>query len=430
MNGGSEETVLAWIDERKEDLVGLACELVRIPSVSGAEGPLASYLQAWLSNNGFETELRNVPAEFQERFPDFASEKNLDSRPNVYARLPGTQPAAAEPIVINGHLDVVPVGNLEKWRFPPFSGTRSDGMIWGRGAADMKGPIAAALTALLALKQCVLCLKKDVVFHLVIGEETGGIGSLFSLSNQRRPACTIVLEPSQARVVTAGAGSVQFTVRAKGKAAHGCAPWEGRSALTMLLKGLDRVQAYAGRRNANLRHALFAEYPQQAPLSIGTFNCGDWRATVPEGGEFSGRLGLLPGEHIETVRRELEREIELCRNEMRSAPEDLTIDWPNLGFPAWETPTSAPVVRALGDAAHRLNSNAEPIGVMFGSDAGHYATHNVPVAIFGPGDIAVAHMVDEHISEDSLVHGTKILALALLNLSQASGSSDDTRRAE
>jgi acetylornithine deacetylase len=430
MNGGSEEAVLAWIDDRKEDLVGLACEMVRIPSVSGAEGPLASYLQAWLSNNGFETELRNVPAEFQARFPDFASEKHLDSRPNLYVRLPGAHEATAEPIVINGHLDVVPVGDVEKWRVPPFSGTRSDGMIWGRGAADMKGPIAAALTALLALKRCVPSLKKDILFHLVIGEETGGIGSLFALSDQRRPSCTIVLEPSQSRVVTAGAGSVQFTVRAKGKAAHGCAPWEGRSALTMLLRCLGRIEAYAALRNAELRHDLFAEHPQQAPLSIGTFNCGDWRATVPESGEFSGRLGLLPGELIETVRLELEHEVELCREEMNVAPDELSIDWPNLGFPAWETPSSAPVVRALVNAAHRLNSTTQPTGVMFGSDAGHYATKNVPVAIFGPGDIAVAHMVDEHISEEALVHAAKILALAVLGLSQCPDSSDGTRREE
>jgi acetylornithine deacetylase len=238
-----------------------------------------------------------------------------------------------------------------------------------------------------------------------------------------------VLEPSKARVVTAGAGSVQLTVHAKGKAAHGCAPWEGRSALEMLLKCLGRIEAYAAGRNARLRHDLFAEHPQQAPLSIGTFNCGDWRATVPESGEFSGRLGLLPGEHIETVRRELEREVELCRNEIGVAADELSIDWPNLGFPAWETPSSSPVAGALANAARRLNSNAQSTSVMFGSDAGHYARENVPVVIFGPGDIAVAHMVDEHISERALVDAAKVLALAMLELALTPDSNGGTRRA-
>ena len=417
MQDGPESAIESWIEKHTEDLADLTCRMVKIPSISGDEGRLAEFLQSWLTENGIDSELRTVPTEFQARFPNFASEPNLDARPNLYACLPGEGKSEA-PIVVNGHLDVVPVGDASKWRFPPFSGTRSDGLIWGRGAADMKGPIAAALTALLALKECAPQLARDIHFHLVIGEETGGLGSLFAVSDQPRPHCAIVLEPSQARIVTAGAGSVQFTVRAKGKAAHGCAPWEGRSALKILLKCLEKIEAYAAQRNAELRHPLFEEYPQQAPLSIGTFASGEWRATVPESGEFSGRLGILPGERIDSVRRELELRIEQCRDELDIGVDDLCIDWPNDGFPSWETSPTEPLVEALGFAARRFEANVHQTGVMYGSDAGHYAASGVPVAIFGPGNIAVAHMVDEHIPEDQLTHAAKILAVALLKLAR------------
>ncbi|MDG4898386.1 M20 family metallopeptidase [Mesorhizobium sp. WSM4976] len=416
MYDGYDRELVHWIDSHAENLIVLACDLVRIPSVTGNEGELAKLIAEWLSRNEFEFELSVVPEEFRRKFPDFSEERDLVARPNLYARLKAPGDSKYPPVVLNGHLDVVPVGDPARWRFAPFSGVRSDGSIWGRGAADMKGPIAAGLMAILALKECSAALSNDIEFQLVIGEETGGLGTIFALSDRPRPGAAIVLEPSQGRIVTAGAGSVQFTVRASGKAAHGCAPWEGRSALAMLLKCLGRLEAYAARRNASLSHPLFAAFPQQAPLNIGTFSAGEWRATVPESGQFSGRMGILPGEEITSIRREIEEEVARCRSDLKVEAHELSIDWPNVGFPAWATPHDAELIEALQSAARTLDSPGEPCGVMFGSDAGHFASLGIPVAIYGPGEIAKAHMVDEHVPERAVVDASKTLAIALARL--------------
>lgn len=280
----------------------------------------------------------------------------------------------------------------------------------------MKGPIAAGLMALLALKECGASLSRDIEFHLVIGEESGGLGTIYALSERPKADAAIVLEPTRSKIVTAGAGSVQFTIRAVGKAAHGCAPWEGRSALAMLLQCMKRIEAYAARRNASLSHPLFTTFPQQAPLSIGTFAAGEWRATVPESGEFSGRVGLLPGESVAEIRSEIENEVIGCRNDLHVEPYKLTIDWPNVGFPAWETASDEEMTRALQAAARVLGKSVDPTGVTFGADAGFIARNGIPVAMYGPGDIAVAHMVDEHVSEREVVEAGKMLALVLARL--------------
>lgn len=416
MNEDYDDGLIGWMDRHAEDVITLARDLVRIPSVTGTEGELAGMIAAWLSAKGIECELSTVPEDFRRNYPEFIGEQNLATRPNLYARLAASGDDGKPPVVLNGHLDVVPVGDPARWRFDPFSGIRSDGAIWGRGATDMKGPIAAGLMALLALKESAAPLARDVEFHLVIGEESGGLGTLFALSERPKAGAAIVLEPTRNRIVTAGAGSVQFTVRATGKAAHGSAPWEGRSALAMLLHCLKRIEAYAARRNASISHPLFATFPQQVPLSIGTFSAGEWRATVPESGQFSGRVGLLPGEEVAEIRREIENEVIACHGELQVEPHELTIDWPNVGFPAWETALDGELMEALRAAAGIVGQPVDPTGVTFGADSGFIARNGIPVAMYGPGDIAVAHMVNEHISERELVAAGKMLALVLARL--------------
>lgn len=421
MPDSCEARLIDWMDSRAEDLLTLACDLVRIPSVTGSEGELARFIAAWLSGKGIECEFSTIPEAFRANYPDFVGEQDLAARPNLYARLKASGGSRKASVVLNGHLDVVPVGDPARWRFDPFSGTRSDGAIWGRGAADMKGPIAAGLMALLALKECAVPLARDIEFHLVIGEESGGLGTLFALFERPKAGAAIVLEPTRSRIVTAGAGALQFTVRATGKAAHSCAPWEGRSALAMLRQCLERFEAYAVRRNASLSHPLFVGFPEQVPLAIGTFSAGEWRAIIPESGQFSGRIGLLPGEEVATIRKELKNEVASCRKELKVEPHELTIDWPNVGFRAWETVDGAELTSAMRAAAGMLGQPVDPIGVTFGADAGFIARNGIPVAMYGPGDIAVAHMVDEHISEREVAEAGKTLALALARLAAREG---------
>jgi acetylornithine deacetylase len=404
----------------------LAVTLIKEPSFTGREGAIARNLAKWLESAGLEPELSVVTEAVRDSRPDFRDELDLSDRPNLYGWLRSNKKKSDNPLVLNGHLDVVPVGTVSGWRFPPFSAERAEGAIWGRGAADMKGPVAAGLMALRALKQCSAPLPFDVQIQLVIAEESGGLGTVFAIEEQPRPQAVIVMEPSECRIIAASGGSVQFTVKAQGKAAHGSTPWMGASALEALLACHARIERYARLRNERLSHPLLSGLKQCVPLNVGTFSAGEWRATVPESGHFSGRIGLLPGERLDEVRADLEREVEATAVGLGEKAAKLSISYPNAGFPAWETTVSSRLISSMKSAAAAVQMDPDPAGVTYGCDAGHFSRAGIPVAVFGPGGIDVAHMVDEHISEKSLLDAAKVLALSILHYGEggASGQSE------
>lgn len=409
--------VVSRIRDLRDEIAELTAELVRVPSVTGDEGAVAAVVERRLAELGLEPVVRTIPAELQERHPGTASERDLDRRPNVFGwlRSPRARPGAV--VALNGHLDVVPPGDPERWSGSPFGGERHDGCVWGRGSADMKGPIAAAMVALRALRESGVELPFDVQLQCVIAEESTSIGTLAALESEPRPQAAIVLEPSGNVVASAGGGSLQFTVTTAGRAAHAAVPWTGTSALDGLVGCYLALRRLADERNARLRHPLFDGLPEVAPFGVGVLRAGEWRAMLPETGELSGRIGLLPGERIDDVRDAVRGAITAAEaDDPAVAAARPRVSWPNAGFPAWETPTEDPLIQALDGAVGTVSGASRVGAVTFGADAGHFAAAGIPVAIFGPGRIEHAHMADERIAEAELVEAAQVIAVALLRL--------------
>ncbi|MBB4662100.1 M20 family metallopeptidase [Conexibacter arvalis] len=420
MADARERAVVARLAELRDELAELTAALVRVPSVTGEEGAVAQTVAGWMEDNGLRPEVKHVSEQVRGRVASFADERDLDRRPNVFGWLRGRAPGGAPPVVLNGHLDVVPPGDPARWSRDPFGGERADGMVWGRGAADMKGPIAAALIALRTLRDCGVELAFDVQMQCVIAEESSSIGTVSALDSEPRPAAAIVLEPSRNVVAPAGGGSLQFTVETRGTAAHAAVPWTGRSALDGLVAAYDALRAFARERNARAAHPLFDGLPEAVPFGVGTFHAGEWRAMLPEDGMLSGRIGLLPGERIEDLRAELLAAVAIAASvDPRLEGCAPVVSWPNEGFPAWETAREAPVVRALEDACEAVAGERRVGAVTFGADAGHFAAAGIPVALFGPGNIEHAHMADERVAEAELVEAAQVLAVALMRLDAA-----------
>jgi acetylornithine deacetylase len=406
-----------WLVDHADELAELASDLVRVPSVPGEEGLLAPVIAQWLGRHGLEPEVRPVDSGLLDRWPTLAGEDRLEERPNVYGWLRSPRGGLRPPVVLNGHVDVVPPGDRSRWSRDPFGGDRADGVVWGRGAADMKGPIATAMMVLRGFRETSTELSFNVQLQCVIAEESSSLGTLSALMTEPRPAAAIVLEPSEGAVVSAAGGSLQFAVEVTGQAAHSSTPWRGASALDGLIACYEALGRLAQRRNKAANHALFAHLPVPAPFAVGTFHAGEWRAMLPETAILSGRLGVMPGETMKHVRSLVVDELhEVARRDDRIA-EPPEVRWLNEGFPAWETPTNAPVVDALQAARHALTGESGTVAVTFGSDAGHFAMAGIPVALFGPGDIGTAHMADEYVCEAHLVRDARVLASALIRMS-------------
>lgn len=412
-----EREIVARIADLRDEIADLTADLVRVPSVTGQEGAVLALVAERLDAFGLDPEVRRITDDVQRRHPGTASERDLDQRPNVFGWLRSPRAGSTAPVVLNGHLDVVPAGDEDRWMRKPFGGERRDGAVWGRGACDMKGPIAAAMIALRILREAGVELSFDVQLQCVIAEESTSIGTLAALESEPRPSAVIVLEPSGNVVAPAGGGSLQFTVVTHGEAAHAAVPWTGTSALDGIVGCYGALRALADERNARLKHPLFDGLPQVAPFGVGVLSSGEWRAMLPEAGLLSGRIGLLPGERMEDVRRELRAAIDAAvAGDPAVAATRPEVSWPNAGFPAWETAADDPLVVALGDACRAVTGERRMAAVTFGADAGHFAEAGIPVAIFGPGRIEHAHMADERVSEDELVEAAQVLAATLLRL--------------
>jgi len=414
-----DDAVLAELARAREEMLDFLAAAVRLPSVTGEEGVAAPLFHDWFEANGFEAETKPVPAALRDRYPAMAHEQNLERRPNVFGWWRGEGAGGATdggaPLVLNGHIDVVPANEPERWRHDPWGGVRADGRVWGRGSADMKGGIVAAMFAVRALRDAGARLARDVQVQCVMAEETGGLGTLAALESEPRPAAAIVLEPTDCVVAPACGGIVQFTISVEGVAAHTAVSWAGVSAMEKLWHVYTALREAVRERNERISHPLFDALPAKAPFGIGTFSAGEWRSTIPAQAEMSGRVGVMPGESIAEVRMLIEQIVaRACEDDEWLREHPARVEWIHEGFPAWETPGDDPLVRAFDDG-FRAVAGAGGLGaVTYGSDAGHFARAGVPTLLFGPGRIYEAHMHDEHVEERQMEQAARVVALSLL----------------
>ena len=209
-------------DADKDLLIGLAQELIRIPSQNppGREKPCAEYIHGRLQEWGVESELVVDPS-----FRD---------RPMVLATVRGEEPGRT--LILNGHMDVVPEGSLDGWQAPPFSAVIKEGRIYGRGASDMKGGLAVMIFLAKLFREKPPA-KGKVVFQFVAGEEQGELGTLALIERMGREGdYGIVLEPTGLKVATAEKGLVWFKIVLAGKPAHGSMAERGINAIA---KGVE-----------------------------------------------------------------------------------------------------------------------------------------------------------------------------------------------
>lgn len=403
----------------RDELLAFAAELIAIPSVTGDEAAVAEHLERWLAREGFEIERHYCTPADLERWPVYAGEADLAERPSIIGHLRSANPRVA-PLVLNGHIDVVPPGPAELWARDPFSGAREGGRLHGRGASDMKAGIAAALFAARAARRAGIDLPFDIQFQGVIAEESGGLGTLSLLTaRDEQYSAAIVLEPSSSRVVAACGGAAPFTVSVEGQAAHISIPWTGVSALDKLIALYQALQQLERERADRLSHPLFDSLPQKAALAIGVVEAGEWRLTVPGSARMLGRIGALPFETVADLRAEVVGAIESAAAAdewLRAHPPQLT--WDGAGFAGWETPDAHPLVSSMRAAAGALGGDASPAAQTYGSDAGKFADRGVPVVVIGPGDLEQAHATDESVAEDDVAYVAQVVGETLVRLGE------------
>ncbi|MFZ4484634.1 MAG: M20 family metallopeptidase [Chthoniobacterales bacterium] len=356
------------------NVVDLARALVRIPSVNPDGDPgtdligeqaCADFVAAFLRSAGAEVELHEV----------------LPRRPNVVGRFPG---GAGKPrLLFAPHTDTVSVAGMT---IDPFGGELRDGLLYGRGASDTKGPMAAMLWALYECRDLLPSLSHEIWFAGLMGEEAGQDGAK-ALAAHAHFDFVVVGEPTEFRVVFTHKVDATARIIAEGRAAHSSCPERGENAILKLARGLISLEgaltaAFARLKDPVLGHPTF---------SIGTFKGGSKFNIVPDRAEAVIDLRLLPAQWKEGQAAEVFRL-------MQETCPDLQIERLG-GSEALDTDPSHPLVRDL------VAVGGEPGGAAWFCDAAIFSALGVPAVAVGPGSVAQAHTKDEFIAATDLEEG-------------------------
>ncbi|WP_309094845.1 ArgE/DapE family deacylase [Streptomyces sp.] len=415
MLSDEEAAALAEIDEAA--LARTVQELIAVPSVTGsaAESELQHQLAGRLEWLGLETDLWSMDLPALRAEPDFPGTEA--PRDEAWG-LVGTTPDGGDgpTLILQGHVDVVPPGDLTAWDGDPFVPRVTGDVVHGRGACDMKAGIAAQLAALGAIRAAGIRLRGRVAAHFVVGEEDGGLGAFGTLRRGHRGDACVIAEPTAGTLITANAGALTFRLTVPGRAAHAGSRERGVSAIDAYLplhRALARLETV---RNTD-PDPLLAEYPLPYALSVGTVRSGDWASSVPDLLVAEGRLGVRLDEDPADARRALEECVaEACAADpwLRAHPPAVT--WPGGQFAPGRLPDGHRLPGVLRGAWSDTAGGPalRERGATYGSDLRLYAAAGIPTLQFGPGDIQVAHSAGERVSIRETLAVARALVVAVL----------------
>lgn len=362
----------------------LLAQLVAIPSVNPMGRALSGpdYLEGRLTDF-LETYVRRLRV-------DYRRDEVAPGRANLVAVY--APPGARRTLLWDAHQDTVPVDGMT---VPPFEPRIAGGRLYGRGSCDVKGSLAAMLTAFARLVASRPPGSAAVVLACTVDEEFTHLGS--SRLAAERPAADlgIVAEPTGLDLVTRHKGAVRWKLRTRGVACHSSAPHLGRNAIYRMAHVVTALAEYADRL------AAAEPDPVLGPpsLSVGRIEGGQSVNVVPDGCTIEIDRRVLPGEDPAAC----PADVLAFLSERLGGLDDIEALPPWVNMPAL-LPRVPEAWREAIAGAVRSVTGREPaqVGVPYGTDAGPLSQAGLPCLVFGPGDIAQAHTRDEWIDLDQL----------------------------
>jgi acetylornithine deacetylase len=385
--------VLDEVTADEAAMMRAASELVQVPSVSGsdAEHDIQSVVADDLAGDGLEVDHWELPLEELMAHPDFPGvEVPRREAWGVVARLPGRGDGPS--LLLEGHIDVVPPGDLDAWTTrDAFSGRVDGRLLHGRGACDMKAGVIAARWAVRALQRSAVPLRGDVLVATVAGEEDGGLGTFGLLQRGWRADACVVPEPTGLDLVPACAGALTFRLRIRGLAAHASRRTDGISVIEKLGPVLQGLRELEATRNAEV-DPLMRRWTVAYPIELGTVTAGDWSSSVPDLLVADGRLGVALDEDTEAARGALEEALaRVSAADPWLQRHPVEVEWWGGQFASCRlTPGSD--LRLLAGLGH------------------------IPTLHYGPGDSALAHAPDESVPLAEIATAARTLAMLALDV--------------
>jgi acetylornithine deacetylase/succinyl-diaminopimelate desuccinylase len=380
---------------RQEDLVCLAQELIRIPSVvkgidEGNELKIADFIARRLEKKGFEVRL-HAPRK---------------GRPNIIATLKGS--GRGYHLMLNGHLDTV---ETEGMTVDPFAGIVENGRLYGRGSVDMKSALAAFILIGETVSRLGIELRGDLTISGCMDEEGRAIGSQTMARSLHGIDAAIVGEATEMKIGVAHKGLTFITIHTYGKATHGSSPHLGINAIMAMNKVLTSLEKELPKRFEEKRH------PTLGPptYNIGLIRGGYRANVVPDHCEVEIDRRMVPGETVQSVLDEIEAILNRLRQDDPNLKADAkALDWVK-ALPM-DIPKDEYIVQSVSKSLKAMERKPETTTLPYWTDASSFVNlAHIPTVVFGPGDVRQAHSADEHVDIQEVFTYAKVIALTVLD---------------
>ncbi len=399
MNLDDYESSLQIFEE--DELIKLAQKLVSIPSYHGLpnqEKELAEFIDKLLKENNIDSYCVEV----------------LDGRPNVIGSY-GNGINEDKSLILNGHLDTVSVENMS---IDPFQGYIKDGKIYGRGAVDMKGAIAAMVMAILLIKRANIKLDGIVHFTGVIDEEYWNYGTKHVVENGPKAKYAIVGEPTNLEIHNGHRGLEWVEISVKGKYAHGGTPEKGINAIAKMNKIITEIQNNLLPEISQRVHPIIGP----ALLNLGLIKGGTQPSTVAGDCTLQIDRRWLPSESSILIIDELKEIISKLSKEDPDLKAEVYLmrDESNkIGFPPLVCNQSSTIFKTLEDANMRVLKKCEVSTFPAWTDGG-ILNHagGIETIVYGPGQLSSAHSEEEFCPIDDIINACKVYLYTILDICQ------------
>jgi acetylornithine deacetylase len=415
VSSDSRQRVLDQIDQNRDKAIIFLQKMIAIPSVTGDEAAIQKFVADYMSGIGIEVDMWDTDWEELKKHPAYRPvDRGYEGRPNIVGTLKGS--GGGRSLLLNGHTDVIPVGNGEGWSDNPWSASIKDGRIYGRGSADMKSGVASHILAVEFLKAAGVRLKGDVYINVVIDEEVSGHGTLDTVIRGYKADAGISGETSDLAVQPACIGRIWFEIAVEGKPAGIQQRYKGISGIDLGNKIVQAVKELEDRRVATVKHPLYPNALDSLPCMIGSFSAGNYPSAFPATALLKGSMATVPGEDHEGVKQSLVDQIAKV-----AAQDEWMKDHPPVvrfvGYDAQasEIPRDHPIVELVSKNYKELTGRDPVISGRQGAADTRFLNEygNTPTVIFGPGSTAVMHSNDEYVSIDDYLAAIKVMALCI-----------------
>ena len=388
-----DDQITTAINDRVEEAREFLTDMIRFESVPGNERDVIHFCNGKFAQAGCECKLASITDDIKND-PEYSHSDTpvfYEGRANLLAYRRGS--GGGKSVILQSHVDVVPGGEWDEAFVPKVDGD----IVYGRGALDAKGQVAAIWLAMKTLQDLNIELKGEIQAQIVVEEEVGGNGALALIRQGYTADAVLVLEGSDLNIHPANRGAIWFRIEIEGLPCHMGRKHDGISAIDLSYKVIQALYKYEERIIADsANYPGFERYKNPVQVNVGMLHSGTWPAMVAANAVIEGGVGFLPNRSLDQVRREVREAIESIDDKWLQ--DHIKIEFPKLHNDSYETDYSHPAVTTLAQACQDSDIKSDIFGWNVSCDARLYSRiGGMPTIVFGPGSIVDAHAKNEKI---------------------------------